>query len=767
MKKDAYICNRGDNIFIGNHRLELGFDQQNRAALISIVDKTSGWEFVRDTTAAFKTLFQLVLRGDADKMDWLDSNQANRVPCDALHREHGETLVFTATEFPAPHQHVVVRVEVSLEDDSPHSSWRMTVSGVAEGYAVHALSCPVVAGVCKVGDPAPGEAIAIPRHSQGYVFKNPFPVQDQLPLRAGRGTSSPAVGIGQFSQIYPGVSSMQFMLYYNDMAGLYFACHDDQLHVKRFACETWEDKYPTFIISHLPPEDNGQVAEFSYETVLGVFNGDWQDGAELYKSWARRQWWCDKTLAERDIAPGMREGFAVWQMSNYNMPEIKLNHSMQTIATTVNNVSAETGVPFLGLVFNFEKEGAWTAPKGFFPPREGEVAFRLSMEEMRGAGNHGFVYIPGGQWYVSIGGYKPPFDSRQAFASEGEPNAITSHSGEKSALYNERLQWYGARMCPSTAYVQQMTEDLLLGCLRLGCDIVQIDNFPCVSPESCFNPQHAHPPGFGPWYTKAWIEMLTNIRSKAKSMNSACAITSESIAECYIPWLDFYDQRAANVEYWHRLPSDPAHGEAIPLFGYVYGGYIGAYLAAFPECNRPEIQYWTRCFGKALAQGVVPTGGRYYPEPGESNPLTYEFFKKTARAAARECWKYIMFGEMLKSPIINSPKVDAVYLPFSPGYECLETESPQFLQDDAIQCSAWKAADGAKALFFINISQTPVTFTAAVPDWAGGADQYDVDMLLDGERTQLFSAVCLPPTLDIDSPPLSVMVVEARLHLPS
>ena len=61
MTKNTDISNRENNILIGNHRLELGFDQQHHAALVSMVDKNSGWEFVRDTTAPLKTLFPAMI----------------------------------------------------------------------------------------------------------------------------------------------------------------------------------------------------------------------------------------------------------------------------------------------------------------------------------------------------------------------------------------------------------------------------------------------------------------------------------------------------------------------------------------------------------------------------------------------------------------------------------------------------------------------------------------------------------------------------------
>jgi len=756
MAPNAYVRKAGKTVKIGNGLIELGFDTGAKGALLSIVDKRSGWDFVRDADAP-KALFRLAVLGGDKSTSWIESGDAARFRSSSKGDADERVLVLEASGFPG--RALAVTVEVRLARGSALSAWRMRVSGLKRGESVEQIVCPVICGVLKVGDGVPGEAVATPRQSEGYVFTDPYPVADSLPLMAGAGPEQPTVGVGGFTQLYPGSQAMQLLLYYNRHAGLYLACHDSGMHVKTFACGPLEQegKFPAFSIGHFLPA--GSTAT-EYDTMVGVFRGDWHDGADVYKAWAHQQWWCEKKLAERDIADWMRTGFGVWQMSNYHIPKLKLNHSLDQIAEEVNAISRDVGVPLAALIFNFEGGGAWTGPAGFFPPREGEDAFRAAMQKLRDAGNHGFVYMPGGNWYIAIDSYDPPFDSREAYEKDGRTSGIVSPDGEvhEASWYGG---WHSARLCPCRPYTRKMTADLLLGSIERGCSIVQIDNFPCGGAEACYGADHGHPPGYGPWYTLAWRDILSDVRRRAKALNPQCAIATEGVAETYIPYLDLYDQRGANMEYFgHRSDGDPMHGEPIPMFGYVYSGYIGAYVAAYPECNRPEVLYWTRCLGKALAQGVVPSAGRYWPEPEASNPVTLAFYKKVVRAAAQECWRYIMFGEMLKPPAIDVPEIEAAYLRFTG--ECLDhllAKNLHVVTDRAVQHSAWRAPDETIGFLFVNVSREKVGFDVRLSAY-GAKGPADADIITDGRRRRLFRSRRLPAKQRVHMAPLSVTLIE-------
>ncbi len=755
----AYVTQDGDTVAIGNDRIELGFSLAENGALVSLVDKRSGYEFFRDASAT-GPLHRVALRDpETHEVEWLESSQAARIAWHGAEDDTGAALTLVTAGFPGREVEVVVTVRV--EAGSPLSLWRMEMRKL-DRETVYQLTCPILSGVVRVGDPAPGEAIVFPVQGEGYLYRDPFPVRDRLPLCAGAGPESPDVGVGQLHGLYPGNIALQMAACYNDHAGLYLATHDAGQNVKSFAVAplAGNDVVPAFAVSHFPSEIAGEDVRIEYDTVVGVFQGDWYDAADIYKAWATQQWWCEKKLWDRDIPTWMRTGFGVFQLSNYHIPELKLNHAMSKIAEEVNALSAETGAPLLALIFNWEGGGGWTGPVGFFPPREGEETFREAMRQLRAAGNRGFVYITGGCWYLKLP-YYPPFDSWAEFEAEARPYAIKGIDGEVP-VGRWYPGWEATRLCPECDYTRDLTASILLKCLDLGCTVVQIDNFPCGGSEACYDPSHGHPPGHGRWWSEAWGRLLAHVRREARAQDPDCAMCTEGVSENFIPYLDLFDHRAANMEYFgHYARGMPMGGETIPLFNYVYGEYLGAYCAAMPECNRPEVLYWTRCLGKALAQGVVPTGGRYFPEPPGVNPVTIGFYRKVVRAAAEECWPYLMFGEMLRPPEIETPTITASYCKFilDDRQHYVDPHQRHEVQDWAVQHGAWRGPDGSIGHVFANVSEEPVSFEVELSDYGLAAPAYDVQRITDGRREEWLQAVALPRRERLDLAPLSVTVV--------
>lgn len=772
MKREKlYVQESGDQVKIGNDLVELGFDLKQNGALISIVDPASGYQFVRDAEAP-KTLFGLAVWRQADRqLDWIDGRKGKTFRWTKEATATSVTLSMEVSGFNA--RDICFRVRITLQKESALSVWRMSVAGLRPEESVHELVCPVVAGVMKVGDEVPGETLVVPHAAEGYAFRNPYPQVDHLPLKTGEAPESPWVGMGEVGGYYPGGGwPMQFMLYYNDVAGLYLACHDEKQKVKGFRVRQFADwgMYPVMSIAHYPGESMGSDAEFNYETIIGVFHGEWWEGADIYKNWARQQKWCEKKLWDRDIAPWLRTGVGIFQMQNYDMPVLQLTHPLEEIAATVNKIAKETGVPFLALIFNYEKGGAWTGPVGLFPPREGDEAFKKAMRKLKDNGNYGFVYIAGGLWYIAISTYDPPFNSWEEFEKHGRDSCVIDAHGKpvinSGPGYNG---WEMAQLCPATAYTKKVTESMVLGCVERGCSIVQIDNFPVTDVQDCHHPEHGHPLGLGSWWAEHWNGILADVRKKARDRDRNAALSTESVAECFIQHLDLYDQRAGNMEYFGRMgPGMPMGGELIPIFSYVYGGYVGAYCAAFPECSRPEVLYWARCFGKSLVQGVIPTGGWYLQDGAALNPVTMTFFKKIARAAAQECWKYILFGEMLRPPRIDVPKIDFSYvrlldlIGFTSDFPKKHPERRHVIQDYAVQHGSFRAMDGTIGHIFVNVSQEVREFDVTLTPHGETGDAYDIDSVTDGQRKAIGRQVQLPATERLRIEPLSLLLIEVR-----
>jgi hypothetical protein len=748
-----------------NFHIALTFSQEHHGALVSMFDPTSGEELLRDREAP-RLLWRLGLRRHGEpEIEWLTSDQAASLDLKETRASGSNALTLTSGGLPGLVSQVVVRV--SLADDSALSAWQVQVRGVEADVAICEVTCPVICGLVKLGDPAPGETLIFPVQDEAYLFRNPFPVRDRLPLCAGAGPEEADVGVGQVGGRYPGQIALQMAAFYHDDLGLYLATHDAGQHPKTFHMGPRPDlgEGPVLSVSHHVSEIPGADLAIPYETILGLFHGDWYDVADLYREWATRQWWCEKTLWERDLADWLRRGVGgVWQMSNYHIPRLDLNHSLDQIAETVNAVSARAGVPLLGLVFNWEQGGAWTGPRGFFPPREGEAQFRAAMQKLCDAGNFGFVYITGNNWYVKIG-YDPPWDSWPQFLVEGEQLALRRPDGEYTVM-----SWYGnweiVRLCPEPEAALELHADIFLGCLDLGCTVVQIDNFPCGGSEACYDSAHGHPLGHGPWWSEACARMLEEIRRRAKAKNPQCAISTEGVAENFIPWLDLCDQRAGNMEYFgHYGRGLPMGGETIPLFNTVYNEYIGSYYAAYPECNRPEVLYWTRGIGKAICQGVLPAAGRYFPDPPDSNPITLAFFTRIARATGTDLYPYLMFGRMLRPPDIESPTFTAQYCKFLYDAENfrhhLDPMQRHEVTDRAIQHAAYRGRDGSVCVLFVNVSEEPVELSFELPayDLSG---RVNVQRITNSEPEEWLADVALPQPVELAMAPLCITLLIMR-----
>jgi len=758
-KDQVYADETGSMPRIGNDLIELGFDVKSKGGLCSLIDKATGYQFVRHQQAS-RSLFRLALRRQKDRqVEWFDSREARSFHVTKREQAGGTTLVLEAGSF--PDRRFTVKVEVTLSGNSNLSTWHMSVAGLEE-EAVYQLTCPILSGVMKAGESVPGEALAVPRVDEGCVFRNPYPVVDHLPLMAGVGLDTPQVGMGEIHGKSPGEFPMQFMLYYNDLAGLYMACHDSKQNVKGFdigKMADWEPN-PVMSISHFPSKAMGGDAAFDYDTMVGVFHGDWYDGADIYKAWGTRQWWCAKKLWERDIPDWLRHGVGFFEMANYDMPVVKLQHPMSEIAALVNRLSKDAGVPIVAIISDYEGGGPWTGPPGIFPLREGDAAFKEALKQLRAAGNYGMVCIPA-KWYVAVR-LSPPYNTRPQFEAEVRPNAIMNDKGEA-----DMPPCCGpagppidiARLCPGTKFTEKTMLSMGQEYLERGISMVEFDSVPIASPEACYDAKHGHPLGYGPWYSDAWNQIIAEVRKQARDRDPSSAVATEGVSENFMPHVDMYNHHGGSMEdEVHYRVGDPMGGEAIPFFKYVYGGYIGAFSAYFNESNRPEILYWTRSLGKCLAQGVAPAGGWVYSEPKELNPVTIDFYKKVVRAAAQG-WKYLMFGEMLRPPKIDVPVIAVSDVPWR-LVGGLDPANRHVVKDYAVQHSAWRSREGKIGYFFANISQEAVEFEVELSSYSQEEHAYDVESVTDGKRASLGERIKLPSRQRFRLEPLSVTLVE-------
>ncbi|MCL5770929.1 MAG: DUF6259 domain-containing protein [Actinobacteria bacterium] len=750
-----------DNIIINNNFFELAFKESGKGALCNIIDKKTGFDFIRDKSF-LKDLFKIFIKNrETREIEEIGSSGAktfkwNKKDNASNYRLILEYVLFTENE-------LKVIIEIKLSKNSYLSKWLFSINNKDDKRIIYKLACPIIPAVSKPGEKVEGESVATSMNGEGYLFKDPSPMVNGIPLKKGEKQDKPDIGIGEIHNLYPGNQCMQFFLFFNNKAGLYLATHDSNQNVKSFDLGKMEGlgENPVMSISHFLEDKEKENISIEYDTVLGVFHGDWYDGAQIYKNWATKQWWCEKKLWDRDIPDWMREGFGIFSMSNYNTDNHTLNHSLNEIADLTNKLSKDTGTRLLSLILNWEGGGAWTGPVGFFPPREGANEFKKAIQKLKRAGNYGFIYLLLDIWYLNVPFDADSFDSWAIFESEAKNNAITKDDG-KILMESFYQNWKSTRICPHTKYAQKLINKFFLKSLKMGVSMIQLDCFPIGKAQACYNSKHGHPMGYGEWWAKSCNEIIKNLRNEAKNIKSDFAITTEGVCENFIQNIDIYDNRNSIFEYFSHLEKGlPMNIELIPIFNFVYHEYIGSYTSFAPEFSLPEDLdlYWTRCLGKSLAQGVIPTGGLFVPESKKLNKTVIEFYKKVIRASVNECWEYLMFGEMLKPPKINLPAITIVYSRLIPP-GVVENKRHE-LKDSPIQYSVWRARDGSIAYFFINISKEKLEFKVDLSSCCN-KNCYDIDFIIDGKRNNYKKNFIILNLSEhcLEIKPLSIIVVE-------
>jgi hypothetical protein len=96
--------------------------------------------------------------------------------------------------------------------------------------------------------------------------------------------------------------ALQMQAYYDGTAGLYMATHDGSGNVKHFGLARLKDELDVST-EHNYDERPGLSFDLPYDTVLGVFHGDWYAAADIYKQWAVQQSWCARKTIDRDDIP--------------------------------------------------------------------------------------------------------------------------------------------------------------------------------------------------------------------------------------------------------------------------------------------------------------------------------------------------------------------------------------------------------------------------------------------------------------------------------
>jgi len=566
-------------------------------------------------------------------------NLDNFVECEILYKknENKSELSWNKIDLPGEQNVLDVQVFIQLDKSSGLSYLTIDVKNRSENWGIWIVDFPYITRI-----KAENNKLAYPQFLGRFVS-----LSDSLPIK----------------MIYPCSSAtMQFSAVISDSVVLYLAAHDPDCFYKEFLYE----EGVTYKMRNFPEEMGSPGKNFTlpYKAVVGIFDGDWIDAAKVYRNWATKQKWCSKgKLSERNDIPEWFKDISVWFVGSPSENMTKLLKYL------------DTSIAFHW--YNWHEIPFDKFYPDYFPPKKG---FTNKAQELRDSGIRVMPYINARLWDTAAKSWE---------SETPEPYTTKDHNLDK---YIEH--WADQNhsvMCPYTEFWHKKVSDIVSTLVeKYKVDGVYLDQVASMSPVLCFDKNHGHSVGGGDYWVEGYRELVEKTKENARKINPKSILTTEDHAE---PFLDVFDG-------FLTCNSVFVAPELIPLFNYVYSGYMitfGRYNGKGFVMKNAQMFLWGTQLGWFGADALsVDTAEALY-------------LKELAKAFS-SAKKFLLFGEMVRPPELKGD---------NPNVSALWREGQKPVEMPSVGCTAWKAPDGTLGLAFTNCDDSPhsVSYEFDVTDY--------------------------------------------------
>ena len=440
-----------------------------------------------------------------------------------------------------------------------------------------------------------------------------------------------------------------------------------------------------------------------FETALQECGPSWCDAARLYAAWAHRQAWHRRRLRDNPLRDA-----AIWFWNRGKAEEV---------LAPVEEFIRRAGVPAALDWYFWHRIPYDTSYPDFWPPREGEAAFRRAARRARDAGVFLQTYINGVIW-----------DPENPDWTDGGPESAVEERGGivHRVPFNRYNRHSLAYMCGEAAPFQRKIERLVGRLADAGVPSVYLDLIGCASfAVPCHNPRHRHAPGGGDYQAEGYRAFVQRLR---KAFPRTCFGTEQG-SEAYLDLMEsmilLYGSHE-RIGHWDLALR--MKGDYQPVFTALYHGSTAlfgnfaipdgrpAWDELWPEAERfppdREEPWAALCpdqfpleFARGLVWGMQPTVVNLRPGMAD-DPLLKPYYDFIV-AAARFYYEnraWLFAGRQLPPGVLDAPVRKVLFLrratyskPAEIGW--LESEAPAVLH------SCWRRPDGKNALFLVNWSR--------------------------------------------------------------
>jgi hypothetical protein len=561
---------------------------------------------------------------------------------------------------------------------------------------------------------------------------------------------------GSFNH-YPGGQFAQFLAYHNDRAGIYLATEDTRANIKRFRC-LHRDPGIRLGVAHVGDWPASGERTLEYDTVLGSFEGDWYDAAEMYRTWSLAQRWATPLSRRTDLPKWLLESPPHITIRPQGIVDAGPVHHIEEFLPYEKCVPLLDGVakavesPVVAVIMGWERAASWVYPD-CFPPVGGDESVTAFARACRKRGWHVGSFCNGTRWVLehAWNGY----DGRQYYRDHHGERSIAREADGRQWNENWDASWRPSIVqCMGTSMTREVALDFVKHLLGWGFESIQFFDQNCgAATFPCFAHDHEHPPVPGKWMAEKMNDTVRQFREAAAAAGETEVIQSVEMC-CNEYNLQVFQQSDSRVR-------PPGHkvgfGEVVPIYQYLFHECIVMHgmMTPGPEPYHVETANAANGVLGEVAGGVLTGDGtlldkdtynwaEWEPRVGSSKNGLAMIRAVTAmrRGAGRD---FLLYGRMQKPAQLKGVKT--VRWAFGEKRHALP----------AVFDAAWQAADGRHAVVLANWTAEKQTVRVADRRLGEAVTEHT-----EAKTAKIRTRVAPGGKLEVVVPPHAMVLVEGR-----
>ncbi len=374
---------------------------------------------------------------------------------------------------------------------------------------------------------------------------------------------------------YPGACTTQFSAYYSDEGGLYFAAHDSYWNPKIIEYYKEDGGIKLEFKLH-PGVDDTRAFAMEYEMVLGVFEGNWYDAAEIYRSFIEA---CGliklpKLKDNKNIPAWLKEDPIIICYPVRGQVDTALDENCQeeyypyTKATPyMKELHESLDSAVMPLLMHWEGTAPW-APPYVWPPYGDFEDFQRFVDELHESGNYLGLYCSGISW-TQQSCLVPDYNKEEEFEKENWKDAILVGPNQTTDFTWKWIR-YSYELCPACEKTKNVAikefEKIVTGC---DVDYVQFfDQNLGGAAYACYSKSHGHTFGPGKWKNEEMLKIADGMHDVLKKYDKEDKILigcEGNAAEPFVNHFIFNDSRH-NINY--------QAGNPVAAYNYIFHEYV-------------------------------------------------------------------------------------------------------------------------------------------------------------------------------------------------